>query len=89
MTEVTLLQRLARERLYDLMPSRDGVWRGTCPCCGRLPPVSSVSFEVYETFFHCRDCGIHGDVVCLLRCNDGLSELEARAEIARREAALP
>jgi len=84
LTEVSLLQRLARERFYDLMVGRDGVWRGTCPNCGRMPPVSNRAFEVWPDFFHCVDCGIHGDVVCLVMNNDGLTVAEEQTLIARR-----
>jgi hypothetical protein len=31
-----MIQRLARRRLPDLTRGRDGIWRSTCPACGRL-----------------------------------------------------
>ena len=79
--EVTQLQRLARKRIWDLTCHRDGVWHGTCPNCGYLPPVSHTSFEVHADRFYCLDCGVQGDAVTLVRCHDGVSDFEARAVI--------
>ena len=78
----SLLQRLARSRVPDLLRGQDDVWRGSCPNCSRLFGVESC-FEVYPDFFRCRDCGVHGDAVFLLRAADGISEADARATIAR------
>ena len=83
MTASPLLLRLARTRIPDLMLGHDRVWRGACPCCARFS--HQAAFCVYPSFYHCTDCGLHGDAVDLLMNDDGMSRTEAQDFIGRME----
>lgn len=52
--------------------------KGCCPFHGEKTP----SFYVYEDHYHCFGCGAHGDAVSFVMAAQGLSFLEAVAELA-------
>ena len=53
-------------------------WKGCCPFHGEKSP----SFYVYDDGYHCFGCGAHGDVMTFVMQSQGLSFMEAVAQLA-------
>jgi DNA primase len=53
-------------------------WKGCCPFHGEKSP----SFYVYDDGYHCFGCGAHGDAIGFVMQGQGLSFMEAVAQLA-------
>lgn len=53
-------------------------WKGCCPFHGEKSP----SFYVYDDHYHCFGCGAHGDAIGFVVQSQGLSFIEAIAQLA-------
>ncbi len=53
-------------------------WKGCCPFHGEKSP----SFYVYDDSYHCFGCGAHGDAISFVMQSQGLSFMEAVAQLA-------
>jgi hypothetical protein len=82
MTEPSLLQRVVRERVPDMMASPSGIWRGSCPRCAH-DLCGKPTLEVFADFFRCSRCGVAGNAVAFIMNDDGLTYDEAADVIDR------
>src|SRR3984957_5367544 len=53
-------------------------WKGCCPFHGEKSP----SFYVYDDHYHCFGWGAHGDAISFVMQSQGLSFMEAIAQLA-------